>query len=354
GGREGEAEAHKGRLEACKSRASLGAASEPGGSAPFSTLSGATVYASASSAEEASSSRVEDAASFCSALAESWQDSWADPSPPLPPRLTTGFLDGARPIVDVYELAVRLEHSLARLRVLAPCMATARPSLVVDGLYLSGAVGAASLHVLRHLGVSHVLNATADLPCDDGLRRVAGVQGWLRASLRDVEEEDLAPAIAEALAFIDAAHAEGGIVLVHCHAGRSRSASLVLAWLMTRRRWTLARALRWVERVHHAVAPNAGYMLELLRLEEKLLGRRTVKVRKTKPAMRRCPECRESVGISAESVLVHLRTKHPAKHTMLMGELSDLSSAGSTASTVAEALRLAAADRGGEADDPLV
>ena len=59
---------------------------------------------------------------------------------------------------------VRLEHMLQRLRCLQDAAATAAPTQLLPHLYISGAVPAASHHVLRHLGISHVLNATSDLP----------------------------------------------------------------------------------------------------------------------------------------------------------------------------------------------
>ena len=64
---------------------------------------------------------------------------------------------------------VRLEHMLQRLRSLQDAAATARPSQLLPHLYVSGAVEASSLHVLRHLGITHILNATEDLlqPDDD-------------------------------------------------------------------------------------------------------------------------------------------------------------------------------------------
>ena len=58
---------------------------------------------------------------------------------------------------------VRLEHMLQRLRVLQDAAATARPTRLLPHLWVSGAVEAHSLHVLRHLGITHVLNATEDL-----------------------------------------------------------------------------------------------------------------------------------------------------------------------------------------------
>lgn len=52
---------------------------------------------------------------------------------------------------------------LQRLRALQDAAATARPTQLLPFLYVSGAVEASSLHVLSHLGVTHILNATEDL-----------------------------------------------------------------------------------------------------------------------------------------------------------------------------------------------
>ena len=38
----------------------------------------------------------------------------------------------------------------------------------------------------------------------------------------------------------------------------------------------------------------------------------TAQMKKTKPEPRCCPECGERVGLSADSVRVHIRLKHPA------------------------------------------
>lgn len=60
-------------------------------------------------------------------------------------------------------LQVRLEHMLQRLRTLQDAAATGRPVAVLPNLFVSGAVEANSLHLLRHMGITHILNATEDL-----------------------------------------------------------------------------------------------------------------------------------------------------------------------------------------------
>jgi hypothetical protein len=54
----------------------------------------------------------------------------------------------------------------------------------------------------------------------------------LRCAVRDMEEEDIGRFFDEAAAFIEAARECGGAALVHCHEGKSRSVTLVLAYFM--------------------------------------------------------------------------------------------------------------------------
>jgi hypothetical protein len=48
---------------------------------------------------------------------------------------------------------------------------------------------------------------------------------------------------------------------------------------MMRRSWPLNRALDFLRRMRPEAQPNAGYLAALLKLEEELFGRQTVKVR---------------------------------------------------------------------------
>ncbi|KAK9448249.1 dual specificity phosphatase [Limtongia smithiae] len=58
--------------------------------------------------------------------------------------------------------------------------------------------------------------------------------------------------------------AEGKRVLVHCQCGMSRSASLVVAFVMRDKGWDLNRAYTWVKRKAPAIGPNMGLMYQLM------------------------------------------------------------------------------------------
>ena len=105
-----------------------------------------------------------------------------------------------------------------------------------DKLYISGANPAVDEKLLSGLGITHVVNATN--------RRVPNVlEGggqveYLNVDLEDCETEDIAKHFERSNRFVAKAlssSSSGGRVLVHCMCGVSRSASLVLAYLVGER-----------------------------------------------------------------------------------------------------------------------
>ena len=84
------------------------------------------------------------------------------------------------------------------------------------------------------------------------------------------EEYSLAPYFNETTAFIDDARMAGGKVLVHCWAGKSRSSTLITAYLISRAGLTRDAALRHIRQHRPFAKPNPQYMRELEDLEMKL------------------------------------------------------------------------------------
>ncbi|GIL52360.1 hypothetical protein Vafri_8251, partial [Volvox africanus] len=227
--------------------------------------------------------------------------------------LTTGFLDGTHPIVDTYELKVRLEHMLRRLQVLQEAAGAEKPSGILSApgpLFLGGAVAADSHHILRHLGVTHIVNSTEELLLPDPSSGFV----VLRVALRDVDDEDISRHFGDVCEFIQSCHASGGSVLVHCSEGKSRSVTLVLAYLMRVQGWTLKAAFDHVKSRRPVACPNAGFMSRLLLYERDLFGDNSYisqQLKKAKPDPVVCPVCGAAVGISSASLAVHRKRAHP-------------------------------------------
>lgn len=60
-----------------------------------------------------------------------------------------------------------------------------------------------------------------------------------------------------------------GKILVHCAVGVSRSATLVLAYLMLYHHFTLVEAIKKVKD-HRGIIPNRGFLRQLLALDRRL------------------------------------------------------------------------------------
>ncbi|KAI5065217.1 hypothetical protein GOP47_0019912 [Adiantum capillus-veneris] len=90
--------------------------------------------------------------------------------------------------------------------------------------------------------------------------------------VRDSADVDLGEHFDECFAFIDEARQSGGSVLVHCFAGKSRSVTVVVAYLMKTYGMNFTEALDLVRSKRPQAAPNPGFILQLKMLERKLAG----------------------------------------------------------------------------------
>ncbi|NXV74503.1 DS13B phosphatase, partial [Atlantisia rogersi] len=145
------------------------------------------------------------------------------------------------------------------------------PNLYVGDLYV-----ARDKAQLSRMGISHVVNAAAgkfrintgpkfyrDLPVD-----------YYGIEAEDNPNFDLSIYFYPVARYIRAAlNSPRGKVLVHCAMGISRSATLVLAFLMICEDMSLADAIQTV-RAHRGICPNSGFLKQLWELDLQL-GRGT-------------------------------------------------------------------------------
>ncbi|NWH55288.1 DS13B phosphatase, partial [Fregata magnificens] len=141
------------------------------------------------------------------------------------------------------------------------------PNLYVGDLYV-----ARDKAQLSRMGISHVVNAAAgrfhidtgpkfykDLPVD-----------YYGVEAEDNPNFDLSIYFYPVARYIRAAlNSPRGKVLVHCAMGISRSATLVLAFLMICEDMSLADAIQTV-RSHRGICPNSGFLKQLRELDLQL------------------------------------------------------------------------------------
>ncbi|KAM9313275.1 dual specificity protein phosphatase 26 [Gastrophryne carolinensis] len=136
-------------------------------------------------------------------------------------------------------------------------------------LYLGDQEIAANKRELYQLHITHILNAVHS--------RWRGGEEYYRdmnISYMGIEAQDsptfdMSIHFNAAADFIHRALREKGKILVHCAVGVSRSATLVLAYLMIYHRMTLVEAINTVKE-KRGIIPNRGFLRQLIELESTL------------------------------------------------------------------------------------
>ncbi|KAK0137543.1 Dual specificity protein phosphatase 26 [Merluccius polli] len=138
-------------------------------------------------------------------------------------------------------------------------------------LYIGDQHGAENLADLSMHRITHVLNA-AQCRRHGGADLYKGMNiAYMGIEARDSCDFDMSTNFQSAANFIHGALSRGGRVLVHCHVGVSRSATLVLAYLMLKQKLTLVEAICAVKD-HRGVVPNRGFLRQLIQLDGQLFG----------------------------------------------------------------------------------
>lgn len=93
----------------------------------------------------------------------------------------------------------------------------------------------------------------------------------LRIPIPDVADYDIRKILRTTNNFIEQSLKQGHCVLVHCWWGISRSASVVIAYLMAKYRINYDSAFELVKRKRSVVQPNAGFVRFLKLYQDELL-----------------------------------------------------------------------------------
>ncbi|EGZ21111.1 hypothetical protein PHYSODRAFT_542317 [Phytophthora sojae] len=136
------------------------------------------------------------------------------------------------------------------------------PNEILEGfLFLGNMWHAQSKQVVSHLGITHVVNASLDVGNtfeSDGVK-------YLNVTIKDRPEADISSYFDAAYRFIESAkRTQHGRVLVHCTQGISRSATLVIMYLMRANNWSLVTAVNFAMASRGVVYPNQGFIKSLM------------------------------------------------------------------------------------------
>ncbi|MEQ2306811.1 hypothetical protein AMECASPLE_012047 [Ameca splendens] len=163
-------------------------------------------------------------------------------------------------------LSSSLPASLSDETVMTPDAENAVISPILPFLFLGNERDAQDLDLLLRLNIGYVVNVTTHLPLyhtNSGLR-------YKRLPATDNSKQNLRQYFEEVFEFIEEAYQSGQGVLVHCQAGVSRSATVVIAYLMKHTLMTMTDAYKYVRSRRPVVSPNLNFMGQLLEFERDL------------------------------------------------------------------------------------
>lgn len=145
-------------------------------------------------------------------------------------------------------------------RIVKPYLNPQNGCEVVQGLYLGNAEFASDLELLKGLGVTHIVNSAKEVP--DYFKGDFKFQ-YLHLMLNDVPEENISRFFEVSRKFIADALDNGGVVLVHCWAGVSRSVSVVIYYLTKTYGISVREALKIIRERRPIANPNVGFIKQL-------------------------------------------------------------------------------------------
>ena len=146
------------------------------------------------------------------------------------------------------------------------------PNEIIDNLYLGARPSAENLKVLELVNITHILNVTKRVPNFHEKMIVDSTEEpkftYMQIPIEDSLDLDIYNHFLSATQFIDEVlKNKNNKILVHCEAGQSRSASMVLAYLLKYKNLFLKDALSLVKEKRDCISPNIGFLKSLTRLE---------------------------------------------------------------------------------------
>ncbi|KAH0573683.1 Dual specificity phosphatase [Spironucleus salmonicida] len=132
-------------------------------------------------------------------------------------------------------------------------------SQITDFMYLSGIIPASDPQMLKDNKITYILNLCGDCmmkPCDPNINN-------LILLLKDAAWENITNIFYNAFCFIQDARSKNENILIHCYQGVSRSASVVIAYLMFINDMTYEESYAHTRVRRPVVSPNTGFIYQL-------------------------------------------------------------------------------------------
>ncbi|XP_037815179.1 dual specificity protein phosphatase 19 [Lucilia sericata] len=137
-----------------------------------------------------------------------------------------------------------------------------KPAQILNNFLYLGSQDAVNMENIKEYKLTHILSIGIECP---PLEDLPSSLKKLYVPCLDLPETNLKEQgiLSKAFDFIEAVRLINGRILVHCNAGVSRSATIVIAYLMQFHNMDFDMAYKQVKSQRECIQPNAGFLKQL-------------------------------------------------------------------------------------------
>lgn len=181
--------------------------------------------------------------------------------------------DYIKPFKSIQEFSINCNYIEAPLfRDVIACLSITSPyfqytpSKITNNIYLGSQDSTKMPDILFERNIYGVLSLGAKCLCNHKKIKNEYVD------VADLPDTPLDKQFEKCFAFIDSILESGQSILIHCHAGISRSATVLIAYLMQKNKWRFRETMDFLRKKRPIVTPNSGFEKQLLMFEAKLFN----------------------------------------------------------------------------------
>tara|TARA_B100000035_G_C21008752_1_gene558605 strand:- start:85 stop:678 length:594 start_codon:yes stop_codon:yes gene_type:complete len=140
-----------------------------------------------------------------------------------------------------------------------------KPTHVIDNIYIGNSLNASNYYELMENGITHVINVSEEISnyFPDEIE-------YLRIPVNDTNDASLENYYGEALEFINNLDVKDNNILIHCFMGSSRSATIVVLYLMKIKSMSFDAAYKYLKDIRPVVNMNVTFAEELQDVEKNM------------------------------------------------------------------------------------
>ena len=172
---------------------------------------------------------------------------------------------------DVFEFrdTVQFNPNQNGLAVTREILELNDPTPILPFLYLGSIMGNNNPDILKMIGITHVLNTAYNITPNYQLFSDPTIK-YKHILSDDDPNYNIRQHFEEGIAFIDECVASNGKIFVHCKGGKSRSVSIVIAYLMYRYHLSFPEAYSYVFSKRPVIKLNLGFIQQLIYYDNQL------------------------------------------------------------------------------------